>query len=127
MKAALTKADSDRVFQVVNLGEEFPVHPAMTWRECANDVTPETHDFDGVAFVLKPGPPPPTAEDLRRAEIDGSIAAETIGTVQPATRAQLQAMKLAQYNAWFDANFDTAAKLIGLLKRLTLIIIRRAL
>ncbi|MGQ0749764.1 MAG: hypothetical protein ACT4PS_04450 [Betaproteobacteria bacterium] len=67
------------------------------------------------------------AENQVVAEIDQAIGAQTIGTVQPAAREQLTAMTRAQYNAWFDVNFDTTARLIGLLKSLTLIIIRRVL
>jgi hypothetical protein len=29
------------------------------------------------------------------------------------------------FSAWFDANFDTAAKLIALVKRVLLIVVRR--
>lgn len=65
--------------------------------------------------------------DARLAAIDNSIAAGTIGSTQPATIAQLKAMSAAEYSTWFDANFGTAATLITLLKRLLLIVIRRAL
>lgn len=68
-----------------------------------------------------------SAVATRNTAIDSSIAVNTIGIVQPASVAQLKAMTVAEYSAWFDTNFDTAAKLIALLKRLVLIIIRRVL
>jgi hypothetical protein len=71
-----------------------------------------------------PQPADPIPPDDER---DVAVRTQTIGAVQPKTIDQLKAMTLAEYGAWFDANFDTAAKLIGLLKRLTLIIIRRVL
>jgi hypothetical protein len=36
---------------------DFPVAPPLRWIDCADNVTPETHDFDGTNFVLKPAPP----------------------------------------------------------------------
>lgn len=76
------------------------------------------NDPEVVAFL---NPPP----DARLTAIDSAIAAGTLGPTQPATIAQLKAMSVAEYSIWFDANFDTAAKLIALLKRLILILIRR--
>jgi hypothetical protein len=67
------------------------------------------------------------ADTVRENAIDSNIASTSVGAVQPATILQLQAMTVAQYSAWFDANFTTAAQAIGLLKRLTLIVIRRLL
>jgi ABC-type methionine transport system permease subunit len=67
------------------------------------------------------------ADTVRENAIDSNIAATSVGAIQPATITQLQAMTVAQYSAWFDANFTTAAQAIGLLKRLTLIVIRRLL
>lgn len=63
----------------------------------------------------------------RDASIDGDLAGASIGATQPATLAQLKAMTLAQYSSWFDANFTTTATAVALLKRLTLIVIRRLL
>ena len=59
MKRALISPGADRVFQVVARGTEFPVHSSLMWRDCADDVTPDTHLWNGAAFVLKPVPPPP--------------------------------------------------------------------
>jgi hypothetical protein len=76
-------------------------------------------------------PPPPTAEELadreRVASIETAIVDATYGTVQPATRAQLKAMTNQQITDWFNANFTTQAQLVGLLRLLTRIIIRRVL
>jgi hypothetical protein len=47
--------------------------------------------------------------------------------VTPKTIAELKAMSAAEYSAWFDQNVTTAAQAIGVLKRLTLVIIRRLL
>jgi hypothetical protein len=94
------------------------------------------HDTAGPGWRLVDGKlvsdqPPPSAEELaetaRITEIEDSIKAATYGTTQPATLAQLKAMTNVEYSAWFDANFDAAAKIIGLVKRLTLVIIRRVL
>lgn len=42
----------------------FPVAPALIWIDVSDDVSMETHDFDGAAVVLKPKPPAPTTEQL---------------------------------------------------------------
>lgn len=43
---------------------DFPVSPEMTWVDVADDVTPETHHYNGVAVTVKPPPPPPTAAQI---------------------------------------------------------------
>jgi hypothetical protein len=65
--------------------------------------------------------------NAREAAIDGDINGATFGSVQPATIPQLKQMTLAQYGSWFDANFTSNAQLIALLRRMTLVIIRRVL
>jgi len=35
----------------------FPVAPALIWVDVADDVSMETHEFDGTAIVLKPPAP----------------------------------------------------------------------
>lgn len=82
------------------------------------DVLPSYAVLDPVAVA---------AELSRESIIDSNIATTTIGATQPATVAQLKAMALADYSAWFDANFTSASLLIALLKRLTLVVIRRVL
>lgn len=67
------------------------------------------------------------ADNVRVAEIDSDISTQAIGTVQPRTVAELKAMSKTEFFAWFDANFTSQALLIGLLKRLTLIVVRRVL
>jgi hypothetical protein len=43
----------------------FPVAPALTWVDAPDDVSMETHVFDGTAVVVKPHP---TAELLAKAK-----------------------------------------------------------
>lgn len=65
------------------------------------------------------------ADQTRLDAEDQAIAANTIGNVTPKNVAELKAMTVTEYSAWFDANVTTAAQAIALLKRITLIIIRR--
>jgi hypothetical protein len=67
------------------------------------------------------------ADKTRLAEIDTNIQTSTIGTVMPRTVSELKAMSWTEFSAWFDLNFDTAAKVTGFVKRLGLIVIRRVL
>lgn len=68
------------------------------------------------------------ADAVRGAEIDQDIAAQTIGNVTPKTVAQLKAMTKDEFFTWFDANVPvTAAAIYALVRRLTLIIVRRVL
>jgi hypothetical protein len=59
--------------------------------------------------------------------IEADFQAGTVGSIQPATITQLKAMTVAEYNAWFTANFTNAAQALVLLRRITLLIIRRLL
>lgn len=99
---------------------DLTIYGAWTVRQRPGQEELADNDPELVAFL---NPPP----DARLAAIDSSIAATSIGATQPATIAQLKAMSAAEYSAWFDANFGTAATLIALMKRLTLIVIRRLL
>ncbi len=76
-------------------------------------------------------PPPPTAEELAaQAKVDAAntaIQGFTLGTVDVKNRAQLKDMTFAEFSPWYDANYDTAPKVIQLVKRLLFIIIRRVL
>jgi len=45
----------------------FPVAPALIWIDVADDVSMETHVFDGASAVLKPNLPASTYQELRRA------------------------------------------------------------
>lgn len=61
MKKALVRRDLKRLFQVEDA--PFPVAPPMEWIDCADDVRPETHEFDGSAFALKlPAPSVPVID-----------------------------------------------------------------
>ena len=65
------------------------------------------------------------SDAVRLASLDDNIRTTSLGTVTPKTLAELRAMDFQTYSAWFDANFGTAALVIGLVKRLTLVVIRR--
>lgn len=86
-----------------------------------------------IVFTPKPAPEasaPPVEEQARIAsltELSATTKDLTIGVAQPATIAELKAMSVPTFNAWFDANFDTAAKLVGLVRLLTLVVVRRLL
>lgn len=59
---------------------EFPVAPPFTWVDVADDVTPNTHVYDGVIVKLKP---PKTKEKLDAeanavADVKIKVAAEQI-------------------------------------------------
>lgn len=89
MKKALIDTARRQLCQVsTNI---FPVAPGLAWRDCADDVTPETHDFDGTTFVRKPAPAPPdqrrVADETERAaaRLDGALMA-----LVDSTPAQLQ-------------------------------------
>ncbi len=65
MKKALIEIATRRLCQVEPVNPEpesggipFPVSSGLEWRDCADDVKPETHQFDGVIFSLIPAPPP---------------------------------------------------------------------
>lgn len=76
-------------------------------------------------------PPPPTQAQVTAQALavssEATITGLSFGPVTPKTRAELQAMTFTEYSAWFDLNFDTLARVLGLIKRITFIIIRRAL
>jgi hypothetical protein len=55
---ALTHPDHTRVFQVE--AQPFEVTPPLAWIECADDVTPQTHKYEGGQFALLPPVVPPT-------------------------------------------------------------------
>lgn len=40
-------------------GAAYPVAEPFYWLDCADDVTRDTHYFDGSAIVPMPPPPPP--------------------------------------------------------------------
>ena len=68
MKKALISTNEDvayfdgstgkRLAQVVDVGNEFPVHEALFWVDCEDDVTAETHYYDSEIKAI-PVPPPP--------------------------------------------------------------------
>lgn len=64
--------------------------------------------------------PPPSAESVRLADLDGAIASDT-------TVAMLKAMNNADFDAWWSANVTTLAQANNILKRLARIVLRRVL
>lgn len=85
------------------------------------------------AAAPPPPPPPhvPTPEEVMEAErveaIEADIRSASLGDAQPKTIPELKAMSRNEFNAWFNASFTTNAQLVRLLRRLTLIIIRKLL
>lgn len=57
MKRILIQSDG-RLCDIVSPGQEFPVASGLTWADAPDDVSPDTHEWDGAAVVVKPAPPP---------------------------------------------------------------------
>ncbi len=83
MKKALTRPGFNRVFQVVAAGEEFPVAAPLEWVDCGDDVTPDTHTFNGNTFAAIPDRPVPAASK-REAAIEALLAREAEKVDAPA-------------------------------------------
>jgi hypothetical protein len=60
------------------------------------------------------------AEQARQAEIDSTIAADSV-------IASIKAMSSAEYDAYWAANVTNAAQAIGVLKRVVRVLVRRVL
>lgn len=111
------------------------IRPGAVWSapvDCVS-VDDERFEWGGQNLAAKPSQAELAAalgavdaETSRNGAIDDSIRGRTLGATQPATLAQLKAMTLQEYETWFDANFDTAAKAISFVKILGLMLIRRA-
>jgi hypothetical protein len=69
MKRALIHIN--RVCQVVEVGQEFTVHADLSWVDCPDEVTPETHEWNGGIFaeitVDTPEPPIPSTVSMYQA------------------------------------------------------------
>jgi hypothetical protein len=48
-----------RLCDIVQPGAEFPVHQSMQWVDASDDVSHATHEWNGVAVVVKPSTPQP--------------------------------------------------------------------
>ncbi len=73
MSFVLVETDRMRIAQVVATeGDKFDISDDLQWIEDPTGLVSEaTHDWDGVDFVVKPSPPPPTAdEQLRQKTLD---------------------------------------------------------
>ena len=62
MKKALIDPRDNRFYQATGDAVPFPFAAPFTWIDCADDVTPETHNYNGSGFVPKPGTVPLTQE-----------------------------------------------------------------
>lgn len=89
-----------------------------------SDFTPYLPLYDAWVNNAPPPPPPPPPPDPRLEEIDQDLTSGLIGGL---TRDQLKALSRNEYITWFNATFQTNAQLIGLLRRITLLLIRRVL
>lgn len=119
MKRALIHKATRRLCQVA--AQEFPVHPDLEWRDCADDVRPDTHDFDGAAFVAKPPPPPPPPPDPRLVADEQELAAAKLD----AALLSLINMGPAQIATAIDNAFPDPAQRV-ILKRICRVLIPTA-
>lgn len=85
MKKILTNS-AGRVCEIKNPGEEFPVHPDLTWRDGPDDVS-DRHTWDGAQFIapLAPSPEEIAAVVTRaiRAEAERRLTAGIIVNAKP--------------------------------------------
>lgn len=56
MKRVLIEQATDRLCDIVAVGQEFPVAPGLQWVDAPDDVSHDTHEFVGGAVVLKAPP-----------------------------------------------------------------------
>ena len=57
-------AIGERVAQVVNDGETFPVADPLYWKDCADDVVADQWYLDIATNEILPKPQPPEIEDV---------------------------------------------------------------
>jgi hypothetical protein len=73
----------------------FLVAPELIWVDVADDVSAETHMFNGVEVVVKPAPPPRTYQQLRAAAYPPIV--DQLDTIfhggLDAWKAEIQAVK----------------------------------
>ncbi len=75
--AAVGPMNPDIPGQPITRETAFPIGtPGCKWVDCDDDVTPQTHDFDGQAFVRKPPQPAPPATPSLAEQIAGMSAAD---------------------------------------------------
>lgn len=61
-----------RINDIVDPVDEFEVHPSLLWVDGPDDVSPNTHDYDGETFVLRPPVVPPTKREALDADLERS-------------------------------------------------------
>lgn len=97
----------------------------LTWTRTGEDcrcqdgrvlrVNPAMTDAYVLAIINGWGP-----EQARRDAVDGAIANDDV-------IASLKAMTNAQFDAWWSANVTNTAQAVAVLKRITRLVIRRAM
>lgn len=80
MKRALISHDG-RLCDIVAPGSEFPVHPSMQWVDAPDDVSHDTHEWNGVAVATKPGPSLAYVKSEKLAELERARNAAESATV----------------------------------------------
>jgi hypothetical protein len=96
MKRALIHIN--RVCQVVEVGQEFAVHADLSWVDCPDEVTPETHEWNAGIFVEitvdTPEPPIPDTVAMYQARIAlqqaGFLTTVQAGISQMSAEAQIK-------------------------------------
>ncbi len=77
MKRALIDPRTDRLVQVELVENEFSVAAPLFWIDVADEVTIETHIYDGTQVVVRPPPPPPpTIDNLVAEEFNARVFAK---------------------------------------------------
>lgn len=71
MKRALIQGS--RIVEIVDLGNEFPVHQSLQWVDCDDTITRDQHTYNNGVFVIEPQPAPTWASV--RGERDALLAA----------------------------------------------------
>lgn len=51
MKKALVQ--NGQIFDIVEVGAEFPVHPSLAWLDAPDDVSSETHEVVNGTITMK--------------------------------------------------------------------------
>ena len=58
MKRALIVIETNSLCDIVEAGAEFPVAPGLLWVDAPDNVSHDTHEFNGAVIVEKPVVPP---------------------------------------------------------------------
>ena len=128
MYIAIVKAENNRIVKF----QEYPTQAeAQAHVDRLKDKFPDAFAYDNAANTplrdlwikgqtITVVPVVKTTEELRLEELESIIKADTIVN-------SFKTMTNAQFDTWWDANVTNAAQAIGVLKRLTKLVIRRLL